>query len=164
VTIQSRGGVVRHTVTVKADETASLDASVFSGWLAFFAPIELEIVAGGRVLQFDDQHRTMLASGRHEIQFTNRELGFHGLRTVDVRPGKVTTVSIVPPKTKLTIVASEVADVWLDGASIGRTPLVDLPVDLGTHEIVVRHPQRGEQRRTIAATMKPARVEVVFGG
>jgi CheY-like chemotaxis protein len=164
VTVQSRGGVVRHAVVVKADQTATVDASVFSGWLAFFAPIELEILANGRALQFDEQHRAMLASGRYEIQFTSRELGFHGSRRVDIRPGQVTTVSLVPPRTTLTVTANERADVWVDGARVGETPLVDFPVNLGTHEVVVRHLAKGEQRRTVTATAQPTRVEIVFGG
>ena len=45
----------------------------------------------------------------------------------------------------------------------GAAPLVDVPIDLGTHQLVVRHPTAGEERRTIAATSAPVRVQIDFG-
>jgi hypothetical protein len=82
---------------------------------------------------------------------------------VDVKPGEVTRLSIEPPKTTLTVTAMATAQVWLDGTHIGAVPLIGVPIDLGTHELVVRHPTAGEERRTIAATSAPLRVEIDFG-
>jgi hypothetical protein len=40
------------------------------------------------------------------------------------------------------------AEVWIGGKLVGETPLGNLSVPLGDHEIVFRHPQLGEQRQT----------------
>jgi hypothetical protein len=163
VTLESSSGTVQRSADVKADQTATVEASIYPGWLALFAPIELEVQAHGRVLQFDERHQALLPSGRHDIVVVSRELGYRSSRVVDVKPGEVTRLSIEPPKTTLTVTAMAPAQVWLDGTHIGAAPLVDVPMDLGTHQLVVRHPTAGEERRTIAATSAPVRVEIDFG-
>jgi len=163
VTLESAGGTVHRWVDVKAEQTAIVEASIYPGWLALFAPIELEIQVHGRVLRFDERHQTLLPPGRHELVLLSHELGYRDSRVVDVKPGEVTTLSVVPPKTTLTVAATAPAEVWLDGTHIGTAPVVDVPINLGTHQIVVRHPTAGEERRTIAATSAPVRVEIDFG-
>jgi hypothetical protein len=37
--------------------------------------------------------------------------------------------------------------VFIDGRAVGDTPLANLPIALGEHEIVFRHPQLGERRQ-----------------
>jgi CheY-like chemotaxis protein len=163
VTLESAGGTIQRSIDVKVNQTATVEASIYPGWLALFAPIEVEIQAHGRVLQFDERHQTLLPPGRHEIVVVSRALGYRDSRVVDVKPGEVTRLSIEPPKTTLTVTVTAPAQVWLDGTHIGAAPLVDVPIDLGTHQIVVRNPTAGEERRTIAATSAPVRVEIDFG-
>jgi serine/threonine-protein kinase len=55
---------------------------------------------------------------------------------------------VSPPNGLLSINASPWAEVWIDGKPAGETPLANLSVSLGEHEIVFRHPDMGEQRRT----------------
>ena len=46
---------------------------------------------------------------------------------------------------------------------IRTTPLANVTLPIGTHEVVWRHPQLGERRRTIAITTKtPTRVGMDF--
>ena len=52
-----------------------------------------------------------------------------------------TTVSV--PNGSLSINALPWADVWIDGRSVGTTPLGNLSVPVGIHEIVWRHPELG---------------------
>jgi hypothetical protein len=53
------------------------------------------------------------------------------------------------------------AQVWIDGQSIGDTPIANLPTTIGSHEMIFRHPQLGERRITAVITLKePARVAV----
>jgi hypothetical protein len=55
------------------------------------------------------------------------------------------------------------ADVSVDGQSVGTTPLANLVVPIGSHEVVWLHPQLGERRQTVAVTAQaPARVGVDF--
>jgi hypothetical protein len=44
------------------------------------------------------------------------------------------------------------ADVSLDGKSLGRTPVMNLSVSVGSHEVTWRHPQLGERRETVVVT------------
>jgi hypothetical protein len=44
--------------------------------------------------------------------------------------------------------------VSLDGASLGQTPISNLQVAVGTHEMVFRHPQLGERRQSVTVTAK----------
>ena len=37
------------------------------------------------------------------------------------------------------------ADVWVDGERVGETPIGNVAVPIGPHEVVFRHPQLGEQ-------------------
>ena len=56
------------------------------------------------------------------------------------------------------------ADVWLDGRPVGTTPLANVSVPIGNHEVIWRHPQYGERKQTVAVTMKaPVRVGMEFG-
>ena len=57
--------------------------------------------------------------------------------------------------------AQQWADVWIDGERVGETPIGNVSVPIGPHEIVFRHPQLGEQvvRATVTAG-EAARVSV----
>jgi serine/threonine-protein kinase len=48
------------------------------------------------------------------------------------------------------------AEVSLDGRPLGITPLGNISVPIGSHEVVWRHPQLGERRRTVAVTASSA--------
>ena len=53
------------------------------------------------------------------------------------------------------------AEVWIDGQRVGETPIGNLAVPLGSHEIIFRHPDLGEQRHTALVTLKePTRLSV----
>jgi hypothetical protein len=63
----------------------------------------------------------------------------------------------------LSINAKPWADVWIDGKPAGTTPLANLQVSVGTHEILWRHPVLGERRQTITVTdQAPARAAIDF--
>ena len=53
--------------------------------------------------------------------------------------------------------------VWvaIDGQAVGETPIGNLTVPIGAHDIVLRHPEFGEQHYTQVVTLKaPARLSV----
>ena len=65
------------------------------------------------------------------------------------------------PNGTLNINAQPWATVFLDGESIGETPLGNLSVVPGEHEILFRHPELGERReRTIVRAGVETRVAV----
>ena len=162
VTLRHASGFVRRTVRIKANETASLDASIYSGWLALFAPVELQMTEGGRRLKLDEQSQVMLSPGRHDLQLSNSTLGYSESKIVDVRPGEVTAVTIAIPKTTVSVTAVPSAEVWIDGVRAGETPLADVPVDVGTREFVLKNPALGERRVMTTVTVKPSHINVDF--
>lgn len=162
VTIKGATGLVQRTVKVKANETATLDVTIYSGWLALFAPIEIQVSENGKALRLNEQNQVMLSPGRHDIELTNNSLGYRDKQVIEVRPGEVTAVSVTLPKTPVTITATPSSDVWLDGVKIGETPLADFPVAVGTREFVIKNPGHGERRMMTTVTVKPTTIDVDF--
>jgi len=65
------------------------------------------------------------------------------------------------PNAPLSINAQPWAEVWVDGNRIGETPIGNHQVRIGSHEIVLRHPDLGERRQSVTVTLTtPARVSV----
>lgn len=55
------------------------------------------------------------------------------------------------------------ADVWIDGRQYGETPLANLNIPIGDHEVVFRHPELGERRVTVTVRAdQPTRVSASF--
>ena len=59
-----------------------------------FAPVELQIYEGNRLLGTTENNRIMIPAGRHELTLVNRELGSRLSRTVEVEPGQVAAINI----------------------------------------------------------------------
>jgi PEGA domain-containing protein len=162
VVLQSPAGTIQRVVAVAPGTTAEIDESIFSGWVAVYAPFELTITESGRVLRADDRSEIMLPAGPHDLRLANRALGFEQMQHVELKPGDRISLSIKPPQTSITVTATEPAEVWLDGVRVGDTPLAGAPVDLGTHELLVRRVAGGDRRMTIRATVQPVSIVVDF--
>jgi PEGA domain len=163
VVIESSAGTVRRDVTVVADSKVTIDESIISGWIATFAPFELQIFEGTRLLGTTESGRLMMRPGRHELDLVNKRLGFRERRGVDVNPGATTAVNVDTVVGIVRITAPAGADVLIDGVLFGDTPLRELSLPLGTHEIVLRHPQLGERRVSVTVgASAPTEVSVDF--
>jgi hypothetical protein len=162
VVLQSVAGSVRRSVTVSAGETADVAEKIFAGWLTVLSPFQVEISEGARAISLDDSNQVMLKPGPHELRLENRALGFQEIRKVDVRPGETTALSIVPPRSALTVTATVPAEIWLDGVHIDHTPLVGFALELGTRELVVKSANGDERRFTLTVTAKPVVINADF--
>ena len=160
VTLNHEAGSVTQSVKVKPNDIATVDLPIFTGWVALFAPFEVQIVDGGRVISLDEQNRAMLPPGRHDLQLINRTLGYRSSQSVVVRPGEVTAASIVPPKAASTITSNPPAELWIDGTRVGDTPFENGGVPIGTREFVFRNASYPERHVTATVTMKPFRLHV----
>lgn len=130
-----------------------------SGYLAVKAPFEVSISEGGQAVPFDDKGRAVLPPGRHRLNLRNEERGYDAVRTVQVRPGETTTLTLTPDTT-IAVTTSEPAEVLIDGTRAGNTPY-EGRVSLGTHTVTVRT-AGGERQLTVEATSKPVQLEVDF--
>jgi hypothetical protein len=127
-------------------------AGVTAGWLSVTAPIALKVKEGGRVVGSTDVDKLLLPSGEHDLEFANDALGFRVTRRLNIAPGKTTTSSIAVPNGSLSLNAIPWADVFVDGNRVGQTPLGNLSLPIGTHEVLFRHPDLGERKETVTVT------------
>ncbi len=157
VAISSGTSVVNRSVQVSAGATATVVASLTpagaaGGWISIKSPIELEVLENGQVLGTTSMDRLMLPAGKHEFEFVSKPFAFDTTMTTQVTAGKTETVNVELPTGTLSINALPWAEVWVDGVDKGPTPLGNLSVPIGNHEIVWRHPQLGERRQTVKVT------------
>jgi hypothetical protein len=136
-------------------------AAPLAGWIAARLPFVVEIHEKGRLLGTTESDRIMLAAGAHELEFVNATLGYREKRSVQIAPGRLTNLNLELPHGVVNLNASPWAEVYLDGERIGETPIGNLSVPIGPHEIVFRHPQFGEKRHAVSVTTGiPVRVSV----
>ncbi|HZP47207.1 MAG TPA: PEGA domain-containing protein [Vicinamibacterales bacterium] len=168
VILQSEVATVKQTVTIEAGETASLvvpltatEGAPVSGWVSVKAPVELQIFENRNLVGTTQSDRIMVSAGKHDLELVNDTLGYRVTRTVNVAPGKVAPVAVNWPTGSLAINALPWADVTVDGNAVGQTPIGNLSLPIGPHEIIFRHPDLGEQRQAVTVSLKePARVSV----
>jgi hypothetical protein len=157
VSVSAGDANVVRTVDVTAGATASVmvalgDPGISAGWVSIAVPFELQVSENGQVLGTSSADRIMIAAGKHTLDLQNAALEFATRQTVDVPPGKTARLSVAVPNGSMSINALPWADVSIDGRSVGVTPLGKITVPIGSHEIVWRHPQLGERRRTVTVT------------
>jgi hypothetical protein len=162
------------TVNRSVEVSSGASSSVFvalaargrdgAGWFAVDSPVELRILENGQVLGLSGGAPLMLSAGRHQLELVNDSVEMHLTRTLVVDPGKSTRLSVPVPNGTIAVNASPWAEVFLDGKSIGTTPLGSIEVSVGSHELVARHPQLGEKRRSIiVGAQTPLRVSMDLG-
>ena len=160
VSIAGDGAPIERRVVVEAGGTTSVVFSIAktggpaSGWLAVSSPFELQIFEGNDLVGTSGASRIMLQAGRHDFRFVNQNLGYEDTRRIEVGPGKVAAVKIDAPKAAVSANARPWADVIVDGVNVGQTPLANLSLAIGTHQVIFRHPQFGERKQTAVVTVK----------
>jgi PEGA domain-containing protein len=168
VRVNGPTGSAERTVTVQAGATASVvfslpraSSSPAAGWLALTAPFDVLVSEGGNVVGTGRSAKIMLPAGRHALTLANDSLQYSDSRTIDIVAGQTATVTINAPRVPVSANARPWAEVIVDGANVGQTPIANFPVTIGTHEIVFRHPQLGERRQTLVVTARgPNRIAV----
>ena len=167
VTVSQGETVVNRAVEVSPGATASVFAALgarggeATGWFAVDAPVELRMLENGQVIGLSGGAPVMLPTGRHQVELVNDSLEMRLTKTLTIAPGKSTRVSVPLPNGTLFVNAAPWAEIFVDGRSIGTTPLGAVPLAVGNHELIARHPQLGEKRRAIVvAAQTPARVSM----
>jgi hypothetical protein len=168
VSVRSDAGSAERVVAVERGATASVvfslpktSAAPVGGWLAVNAPFEVQVLERDEVVGASGTTKIMLAAGKHDVLLVNRALGYQETRKFEVTGGKVTTVRVDPPKATLSVNARPWAEVTIDANAVGQTPIANLAVTIGTHQVTFRHPQFGERRQTVLVTTKgPNRIAI----
>jgi len=157
-------------VTVEAGSTAALlvplgggtpTPQASGGWLSIASPVVVQLFENGQLLGLSQSDRVMVPAGRHELTLVNDALGYRDTRTVQVPAGRTANLSVEIPKGTIALNAQPWAEVWIDGEKIGETPIGNHQLSVGTHDVLFRHPELGEQHYTTTVTLKaPARLSV----
>lgn len=143
------------------DERAAPSTAPLAGWVSVKLPFAVEIHENGQMLGTTEVDRLMLAAGRHELELVNPTLGYRSTRVVSITAGKLMTVAPDVPEGNVNLNAAPWAEVFVDGHRVGETPIGNLAVPVGPHEILFRHPQFGEKRHAVSVTVGvPVRISV----
>jgi len=151
-------------VTPAVDDTLSL-----AGWIAVEMKagkgagdrLDVDVYEGDRLLGNSQVDRIMLPVGRHELELVNAAVGLRVKRNVQVGAGRLTSITFDRPNGTIAMNALPWAEVWVDGDKIGETPIGNLQIGVGSHEVVFRHPDLGERQQTVVVTAaQPARLSV----
>jgi hypothetical protein len=168
LTISAANATIRRTVTISPGATSNIMASITgagstAGWVAIKAPIELNVLEDGQLIGTTNANRLMLPAGSHNLELTNPAFEFRAALSVQVSAGQTATRTVTVPNGSLSVNALPWATVFVNGQEVGTTPLANLALPLGNHEVIWRHPQLGERRRTVSVTARtPTRVGMDF--
>ena len=168
VRLENDLGALEETVAIEPGASASLvvplkalEGAVVSGWITVSAPADVQVFENKSLLGSSRMDRIMMPAGRHDLEIVNEALGYRTTRAVTVAPGQVASLKLEWPRGLLAVNALPWAEVWIDGERVGETPMGNVTVPIGTHEVVFRHPELGEQRHQATVTaLAPARLSV----
>jgi hypothetical protein len=127
------------------------------------SPIELQVLEGDRVLGTTTDGPVVATAGKHELDFVNTEFGYQSHQVVEIKAGQIVPMKISPPDGRVSINAVPWATVSIDGTSYGETPLGNIVLPVGEHQITFRHPQLGERtQKVIVKANTSTRVSTAF--
>ncbi len=161
VTVRGAAGTVSRSVNVTADAQADLLVPIYSGWIAVFAPVEIDVIDNGSKIGTTESGHLMVGPGEHTIELVSERLGYRASRTVMVKPGEIAAVNVELPQVELEIVAPAGAEVLIDGQSVGTAPLDTVQVSVGTRDVAIRHASFGERHQAVTITYRSTN-RVVF--
>jgi len=157
VVVRSGGNSFNRTVKIEPGVTASLVLSSGAapwGWVSVVAPVTVQVFEGQRLVGTSDIERIMLPGGEHDLEIVADQIGYRSTRKVRVSAGQATSLALELPKAAVSINAVPWAEVLIDGTRLGETPLGNVSIAPGPHELVFRHPQFGERRTTTMVSLK----------
>ena len=119
------------------------------GWVVIESPLSLSVLRNGEMLGSSEEGRLSLPAGSQELELVNGTVGYRSVMTVQVPPGRALTLPVELPQSLLNVTATPSARVWVDGREVGNTPVTQLALPIGQHEVRFEHPEYGERRMTV---------------
>ncbi len=133
---------------------------VSPGTVAVALPFDVQIFENGRFAGTSSAE-VILPPGSHRLELVNKSLNYQVVESVLVESDKAVKIPAAAPMGSVSVNALPWAEVFIDGRKVGETPLGQVPIAVGAHEIVFRHPQLGEQSRSLTVTAGgPTRLSV----
>jgi len=143
-TAQPSGAVVASSSTAASDGTVD-----GIGRVRVVSAVPLQVETRGRVIGSSGERPLQLSPGTHTLELSNSALGFRTSERVRIEAGRQADLSVVLPNGTISVNAEPWAQVLIDGAAVGDTPLANLSLVIGDHEVLLRHPQLGERRQRV---------------
>jgi PEGA domain len=166
VQLRSPAGTIERRMSVVAGAVTSLvfgaPAAVgATGWISFTLPFEVQVYEGGTYVGSNRGERILVGAGRHRVDLVNESLGFRSTHAVVVGPGQTARLAVESPLGTLSVNAQPWAEVLIGGRSYGETPLANISLPLGVHEVTLRHPSLGERLQPVTIRLgAPNRVSL----
>jgi PEGA domain len=130
-------------------------------WVAVSAPMPVEITERGQQIGTSWSGGMKLTPGPHDLRIVNRSMGIDVQKSVEIAGGGMASLSLDFPPGTLQITATPWANVDMDGVAIGKTPLDQIELAPGRHDVVFTHPRFGQRRTSVTIKSgKPQRVNV----
>jgi hypothetical protein len=161
VVLQHESGTVTQQVLIEEGKITSLvvpiaassaKAGTGAGWISIAAPADVQVFENERLVGTNRIDRIMLPVGRHDLEIANEALGYREKKTVQVTAGQVSAIKLQWPQGTLALNAIPWADVFIDEARVGETPIGGISLPIGTHDVIFRHPDLGERRMSVTVT------------
>ena len=125
------------------DAAPAADVRSTLGSVIVSSQVPVDVFRAGRLVGTSGPRPLTLPAGFTELELVNRDLEFRTMATVDVRRGERVTLAVALPRGTMNINAQPWADVYVDGARMGETPLGNISLPIGSHRIVLQHPELG---------------------
>ncbi|MFO0724800.1 MAG: serine/threonine-protein kinase [Myxococcota bacterium] len=111
-------------------------------------PRGLTVKLGEKTLGTTPLESIDVPPGKHNLTLSNAKLGIMKIVSIEVKKDQLTTQTVAIGKSVLKVNSRPWADVFVDGQSVGKTP-VQRPVYEGRHEVKLVNPESGERIQII---------------
>jgi hypothetical protein len=128
---------------------AAAAAKQKSGGVKINSSIDIQVLEGDRVLGSSADGPIVASAGRHDFDFINPAFGFRTRQQIEIKPGQIINLNVTPPAGRVSVNAIPWAQVFINGNLVGETPLANMPMPVGEHQVLFRHPQFGDRTEKI---------------
>jgi hypothetical protein len=114
-----------------------------------YATVSTEAGAIGEADERGSAGPFSLPAGKHEIRVSLSDVGFQRVRSLTVRQNQVHEIEIPARKGWLTVSVAPWAKVKIDGVEHGLTPLGSIPLNEGSHNVILENPDIKKRHQTL---------------
>lgn len=120
-----------------------------AGWVRIDSPFEVQVFEHGELVGTSATPRLLMPAGPHVLELVNTTLGYRASVKAVVTAGGMRPIVLDTPRVPVAVNAQPWAEVVVGGRVLGETPMADLTLPIGVHEMVLRHPDLGARTETV---------------